>query len=116
MGNCLRHHHESSQVHWGGEDWTPALMTEKERSEAVSKPAAEYVSKSTSSSSSLEVKIKITKKQLEQYLLHHRKLLQGAEGLSVHQALAQLISLSADCEAAQHRHGWRPRLQSIPEV
>ena len=113
MGNCLRHHHESPQVHWGREDWTPALTPEKERSEAVTKPAAGYVSKSTSS---VEMKIKITKKQLEQYLLHDRKLLQEAEGLSVHQALAQLISLSADCEAAQHRPGWRPRLQSIPEV
>jgi len=108
MGNCLRHH--ESEVHWGGEDWTPALMTEQERSEGVSKP--ECVSKSTSS---MEVKIKITKKQLEKYLLHDRRLLQE-EGLSVHQALAQLVRLSAHCEAAQQRPGWRPRLQSIPEV
>lgn len=56
-----------------------------------------------------EVKIKITKKQLEE-LLGRVDLKQ----MSVQQVLAKLISFGDRYEA--HQRSWRPALQSIPEV
>ncbi|KAK2977880.1 hypothetical protein RJ640_020224 [Escallonia rubra] len=56
-----------------------------------------------------EVKIKITKKQLEELL---GKI--DVKGLPVQQVLAQLMSAGDGYKA--HQKSWRPALQSIPEV
>lgn len=60
-------------------------------------------------SGTTEVKIKITKKQLEELL---GKM--DVKELSVQQVLAQLINVSHSYET--HHRSWRPALQSIPEV
>lgn len=67
---------------------------------------------STASKSTTEVKVKITKKQLEKLI---GRLDVHQDALSVQQVLAQLMKLSAHYESHQ-RSGWRPRLQSIPEI
>ncbi|XVF70668.1 hypothetical protein PTKIN_Ptkin11bG0180900 [Pterospermum kingtungense] len=56
-----------------------------------------------------EVKVKITKKQLEELLGRV-----DVKELSVQQVLAQLINVSNQYETNQR--SWRPALQSIPEV
>ncbi|KAI4308008.1 hypothetical protein L6164_031127 [Bauhinia variegata] len=55
-----------------------------------------------------EVKIKITKKQLEELL---GKM--DVKELKVNQVLAQLLNHSDGCQV--HQRPWRPALQSIPE-
>ncbi|KAG1347352.1 putative Porphobilinogen deaminase [Cocos nucifera] len=59
--------------------------------------------------STTEVKVKITKKQLEQ-------LLQRVEGrgLPIQQVLKDLLSMDEVALQERARH-WRPALQSIPE-
>ncbi|KAL5735949.1 hypothetical protein ACOSQ2_030737 [Xanthoceras sorbifolium] len=65
--------------------------------------------KASTTKTRMEVKIKITKKQLEE-LLGRAELKQ----LSVQQVLAQLMNVSDRYET--HQRSWRPALQSIPEV
>ncbi|GJT58917.1 hypothetical protein Tco_1002450 [Tanacetum coccineum] len=55
-----------------------------------------------------EIKIKISKKQLEEVLGKT-----DVQGLTIEQVLAQLMSVSERFES--HEHSWRPGLQSIPE-
>ncbi|KAH7662090.1 TerB-like protein [Dioscorea alata] len=58
-----------------------------------------------------EVKIKITKKQLEE-LLHKAEM----QGLPLQQALMVLMSVGNVVGAPENGKHWRPALQSIPEV
>ncbi|XP_058099644.1 uncharacterized protein LOC131243996 [Magnolia sinica] len=59
--------------------------------------------------SSTEVKIKVTKRQLEEVLVRFDIL-----GMSVEQVLTQLMNGGGDCHA--RNQSWQPTLQSIPEV
>ncbi|CAN6457615.1 unnamed protein product [Victoria cruziana] len=59
---------------------------------------------------STEVKIKVTKKQLEKLVS-----LVGMQGMSVEELLEKVASLRGTESQARHKH-WRPALQSIPEV
>ncbi|KAD2132543.1 hypothetical protein E3N88_41789 [Mikania micrantha] len=56
-----------------------------------------------------EVKIKISKKQLEKLLGQT-----DVQGLTVEQVLARLMSASDQFES--HQRSWRPALKSIPEI
>lgn len=106
MGNCLR---RESSTDWGGEDWGSALVTEKVGNS--SNPENErLLGDRKACSSGTEMKIKITKKELE-------KLIGCGElqGLSVDQILSRLINASDHCEL-HHQQSWRPALRSIPEV
>ena len=69
--------------------------------------------KTFSKAKSTELKIKITKKQLEKML--DKVDLVHQDGLSVQQVLVQLMKVGAQFETHQ-RSGWRPRLLTIPEV
>ncbi|EXB50304.1 hypothetical protein L484_017842 [Morus notabilis] len=135
MGNCMR---RESSMRWGGEDWgSPAadhglfpvnksggtskndIMEIEEDQGLILKHGGEkgfvnatssYSNYGTSTTSGTEVKIKITKKQLEKLL---GKM--DVKDMSVQQVLAQLISVSDKYQTQQIR-SWRPALQSIPEV
>ncbi|RDX78963.1 hypothetical protein CR513_40675, partial [Mucuna pruriens] len=87
MGNCLRH-----------ESWM-GYSTEEEEEEIGSFASSNGVKKATR-----EVKIKITKKQLEELV----GKVEEVKELRVEHVLAHLIKHSL------HRP-WRPALQSIPE-
>ncbi|KAM5585617.1 hypothetical protein ABKV19_004816 [Rosa sericea] len=137
MGNCIRHD-KSSSVNWGGEDWgslanddldhkhmrkTKKIEEEEEEGEegllgGEDGKFGSYDSSETKvppPAGATEVKIKMTKKQLEE-LMGRVELKQ----MTVQQVLAQLImsvsSNSSDPYETDHQRPWRPVLQSIPEV
>lgn len=93
MGNCIK---KESPTQWAGEDWSSPVP------ESVS--TAEAAVTSQEKGGSTEVKIKISKKQLEE-------LLGRTDGLTVQQVLSQLIKVSDGFQRP-----WRPALQSIPEI
>ncbi|CAN1799826.1 hypothetical protein LINPERHAP1_LOCUS22264 [Linum perenne] len=128
MGNCLR---RESPMQWGGEDWsfspvpndfyivsnarqlrqTPGFhqVLDEQGDENIllgGEKKGKLINSTTTEA--VEVKIKITKKQLEEML---GKV--DVKQLSVQQVVAHLITVSDKFEA-QHR-SWRPNLQSIPE-
>ena len=118
MGNCLRH---ESSMQWGGDDWgSPAVDhrgfpgdTSGDMSHKKDTSYANYattMSNSASTTAGTEVKIKITKKQLEELLSKA-----DVKDMTVQQVLAKLISVSDRYQTQQIR-AWRPALQSIPEV
>ncbi|KAL3639964.1 hypothetical protein CASFOL_014932 [Castilleja foliolosa] len=114
MGNCIR---KEPATQWGGDDWGSFRSDRK----LIGNSGHDYYAdggedeKSSNNLSSglstgTEVKIKISKKQLE-------KLLKKADfqGLSAEQILAQLMNDGGDWSEEAHRRAWRPELQSIPE-
>ncbi|XXG42329.1 hypothetical protein AAC387_Pa01g2642 [Persea americana] len=117
MGNCLRHR---PQTTLGGDDWDFAGseklyatdMAHDKRFENVNhKGEMENVSLlgEKHEISSTEIKIKLTKKQMEELLAEV-----GMRGMSIERVLTQLVNKGGDCHL-RHR-AWRPALQSIPEV
>lgn len=119
MGNCIR---KESPMQWAGEDWDSLAAPEhllsgedtlirnaekNNKADVSSSPPPSTTA--TPAAKTTEVKIKITKKQLEELLGKVE-----VQGLSVHQLLDQLMSAS-DRFVAQQR-SWRPALQSIPEI
>lgn len=102
MGNCIRH---DSAMHWGGDDWGSVAEEEEETAEIEG-----LLGKSVSSRSpeAVEVvKVRITKRQLEELL----GKVDGKE-LTVHQAVVALLSAGP----GSHHRPWQPALQSIPEA
>ncbi|XWS51872.1 hypothetical protein CRYUN_Cryun11dG0019300 [Craigia yunnanensis] len=127
MGNCLRH---QSSTQWAGDDWgTSAANDDDDGFFAIETRRDRYEYKdmtnieekgllgnhqktgytTSSATTTHEVKVKITKKQLEELLG-----MVDVKELSVQQVLAQLINVSNQYETNQR--SWRPALQSIPEV
>ncbi|XVF03875.1 hypothetical protein REPUB_Repub05bG0030600 [Reevesia pubescens] len=124
MGNCLRH---QSSTQWAGDDWGTSatddrfFTSETRRDTCEDKVMMNIEEKrllenhkkigftTSSDTTTHEVKVKITKKQLEELLGRV-----DVKELSVQQVLAQLINVSNQYEANQR--SWRPALKSIPEV
>ncbi|KAK2387232.1 protein expression protein [Trifolium repens] len=98
MGNCLKQQ-SSTNYATDDEDWD--LSSSKVDCAAKSNDA--------SAKTTTEVKIKITKKQLEELL---SKV--DMRELRVEQVLAQLMNHSNGYKSLQR--SWRPALQSIPEM
>ncbi|CAL0335119.1 unnamed protein product [Lupinus luteus] len=96
MGNCLKH---QSSTHNKGRD---------RNFSAAKGVLGGATCTTTNGKTTTEVKIKITKKQLEELL---GKV--DMRELRVEQVLAQLMSHSREYESL-HKP-WRPSLQSIPE-
>ncbi|KAK4275461.1 hypothetical protein QN277_018540 [Acacia crassicarpa] len=116
MGNCLKPQSSEKRVYDDaefddGEDWswaTPSPAAERGSEGGYStKNAGDFSGKIT------EVKIKISKKQLEQLLSKME-----VKDLRVDQVMSQLMSHRGrhGYEVHQHQRPWRPALQSIPEV
>ena len=127
MGNCFRH---QSSAQWAGDDWGTStandeddgiFIRETRRDTCDYKGTINVEEKgilgnqqkigftTSSATTTQEVKVKITKKQLEQLLGRV-----DVKELSVQQVLAQLINVSNQYETNQR--SWKPALQSIPEV
>ncbi|KAK9269414.1 hypothetical protein L1049_001187 [Liquidambar formosana] len=92
----------------GGGEWCHKA-TKNEEETLLENKSSDFRSFSKTPTKVKEVKIKITKKQLEELL---GKV--DVQGLSVQQVLAQLMSVSDRYES--HQRSWRPALKSIPEV
>ncbi|KAK3432040.1 uncharacterized protein LOC120293268 [Eucalyptus grandis] len=120
MGNCCRaESSSSSSMIWAGDDWNSLLKDAGEGKRLLDGADGQRVSSSSSSSSSRrrEIKIKISKEELE-------KLVQKMEAqeLSLEEVLPLLINKNTfNCHGSgfakngSHR-SWRPALQSIPEA
>ncbi|XP_058099634.1 uncharacterized protein LOC131243986 [Magnolia sinica] len=117
MGNCLRY---QSSMTWAGNDLeskSSNMIFEHDTHDGICHDRVQNdmemeeersISKNKTVSST-EVKIKVTKRQLEELLARF-----DIQGMSVEQVLTQLMNGGGDCHA---RHqSWRPTLQSIPEV
>ncbi|CAJ1964132.1 unnamed protein product [Sphenostylis stenocarpa] len=96
MGNCLKHQSYYNDNN-DDDDWD--FLAEKGSFGTVT---------SVSAKTTTEVKIKITKKQLEELL---SKV--DVRELRVEQVLSQLMDHSGGFQSLQRP--WRPALQSIPE-
>ncbi|KAM7265567.1 hypothetical protein ACFE04_003250 [Oxalis oulophora] len=109
MGNCLRH--GSSSAVWAGDDWG-SLLRNDEHDEDIpctcSSPSSssKIVSSKSINSSNTEVKIRMTKKELEKLLSEMH-----IKGLSLEQVLMGRMVNGGD-----QRPPWKPALLSIPEV
>lgn len=102
MGNCVR---KESSTRWGGDDWSsPSPLAAEEKHEEKG---------GFESSGRREVKVQISKKQLQAVLGKA-----DVDGASVHQLLADLMNAARHYEIETHRHhaSWRPSLQTIPEL
>lgn len=141
MGNCLR---RESGMEWAGEDWGSLESkshhsnsmhstkdtydnTEKLKLLGEIRSGSDIYSSSSSSSGGItglenkEVKIKISKKELEQLV----ERFHGVQGLSIEQVLLSHLMNGGDYyhyhdhdlqRQWEHQRSWRPVLQSIPEV
>ncbi|XP_010923893.1 uncharacterized protein [Elaeis guineensis] len=111
MGNCIGH---QKAVTWvDDDDWESAespmhCSRKEEAGEVVGKEKGLLEGKGGVGST--EVKVKISKKQLEE-------LLQRVEGkgLPIQQVLTDLLSMGEVALREREQH-WRPALQSIPEI
>ncbi|KAL3740718.1 hypothetical protein ACJRO7_021918 [Eucalyptus globulus] len=116
MGNCCRaESSSSSSMIWAGDDWNSLLKDAGEGKRPLDGADGQRVS--SSSSRRREIKIKISKEELE-------KLVQKMEAqeLSLEEVLPLLINKNTfNCHGSgfakngSHR-SWRPALQSIPEA
>ncbi|XP_030522991.2 uncharacterized protein LOC115735725 [Rhodamnia argentea] len=126
MGNCIRH---ESPMQWGGDDWEDGLFSAPERGgrdvavAVEAEETEELLEKSRRHRSSNaevpsvaaparnEVKIRITKRQLEELLGKP-----GAEEAKpVQQLVSQLMAMTASDRFETGQRSWRPALKSIPE-
>ncbi|GMI63748.1 hypothetical protein like AT3G20340 [Hibiscus trionum] len=110
MGNCLR---PQSSTQWAGDDWGASAAdddgtgTEEKHGFITTSSTAAITTTTTTHA----VKVKITKKQLEELLGRV-----DVNELSVQQVLEQLINVSNQYDSEANQRSWRPKLQSIPEV
>ncbi|CAH2053231.1 unnamed protein product [Thlaspi arvense] len=114
MGNCLRH---ESEMHWAGEDWDEFINEDEEEdhhhhSSTTSTKAKTVVVRGDSKASdpSHEIKIRLTKKQLQDLL---SKV--NVHDLTFQQEALSCPSLANTYEESNQQRSWRPVLQSIPE-
>ncbi|XP_041025261.1 uncharacterized protein LOC121265636 [Juglans microcarpa x Juglans regia] len=128
MGNCCRR--ESRSMVWAGDDW--GSVTSKIDEEADHQKTNYNVERlrllgengdfalsnsststgTTTGAATREVRVKITKKELEELVGRV-----DVRGLSAKQILARLMDAADHIyDEAEHDHrSWRPALQSIPE-
>ncbi|KAH8493300.1 hypothetical protein Peur_061884 [Populus x canadensis] len=125
MGNCCR---SASSSVWAGDDWGSMIHDKhqvtmfdeaddhEEHGASIGRRRPLDTSCS-SSGSTREVKIKITKRELEEIVMERVNM----QGLSMEEVLLARSILeysSSDHEfEMEHPHGdWKPSLQSIPEL
>lgn len=137
MGNCIRH---ECPMQWGGDDWEDGLFSAEsegsggddaaaaaaaagadadadETEELLEKRSGRRRHRSSNAATPAaavgkEVKIRITKRQLEELLGKP----DANEEKPVEQLVSQLMAMSASDRFEAGQRSWRPALKSIPEV
>jgi len=112
MGNCLERSRRGSCRGGGAAahySKTSAVWVEEEEEEArkgESAPAA-----------TTEVKIRITRKQLEELLRRVEDGKESGDGVPARDVVSELLIVASTSSNFRHREEgqWRPSLQSIPE-
>ncbi|PWA86313.1 hypothetical protein CTI12_AA140860 [Artemisia annua] len=104
MGNCIK---KQPAIHPSADDFRSPKASAEENFISYPEKIENY-SGDGENKAKTEIKIKISKKQLEELLGRT-----DVQGLTVEQVLAQLMNVSDQFEA--HQRLWRPALQSIPE-
>lgn len=103
-------------MEWGGDDWgsfgSGHEKTRKDEDRLLSSTKTECMKDFAAAAAGTEVKIKVSKKELERLLKEA-----DVEGRSLQQVLAQLMGAGeGDGDGFEaHRRSWRPALNSIPE-
>lgn len=116
MGNyCCVIHASSAVGVWAEDDWGPNTSESMER-EGLLVDCGQSSSSSTLGTPGNQVRIRISKKELEEVL----RRVDGSSGtrlkkMKAHQVLQKLIDKSDHFEI-HHQRSWTPALQSIPEV
>ncbi|KAI3496974.1 hypothetical protein L1887_39353 [Cichorium endivia] len=111
MGNCIK---KQPAIQRNSDDWGSTAASPETKLLSGSHRSDTRKGESYSGdnfgekSATTEVKIKISKKQLEELLGRT-----DVQGLTVQQVLAKLMNVSDGFES--HQRPWRPSLQSIPE-
>ncbi|PIA57920.1 hypothetical protein AQUCO_00500085v1 [Aquilegia coerulea] len=116
MGNCLRH---GSSAICASDDWDPSISDDLATKNVLINKASRSSDSAGESllgddkqnvvSTSTKVKIKFTRKELEELLAKIE-----LEGLSVEQVIDKLINRRNQLNA--HKQAWTPVLACIPEV
>ncbi|PIA57922.1 hypothetical protein AQUCO_00500087v1 [Aquilegia coerulea] len=111
MGNCLRHKSSS----WKADDMDTSSLSVTSKHGLLDKAGRNsdaeeesLIDEQRKVPSSTAVKIKITKKQLEELLGRA-----DVQSLSIEQVLTQLMNIS---DVESQAQPWKPVLQSIPEM
>ncbi|XXG46898.1 hypothetical protein AAC387_Pa02g1626 [Persea americana] len=113
MGNCVSNKSSSA---WENDDWESSngdqifVDGRDGRVDKAGEIEEDSLLGEKKGVPSTEVKIKLTKRQLEELL---GKV--GINGISVEELLTQLMKVNPDDDNLRHR-SWKPALQSIPEV
>ncbi|KAJ1291113.1 hypothetical protein BS78_02G293500 [Paspalum vaginatum] len=123
MGNCLErslrgrgggsggavHYAKTSPVSVWVEEGEVVGRKEEEEEEGAPAAAAE--------AAATEVKIRITRKQLEDLLRRVEDGKRGGGGAPVQEVISELLCVAGSSSNFRHREEapWRPSLQSIPE-
>ncbi|KAI4295887.1 hypothetical protein L6164_035885 [Bauhinia variegata] len=117
MGNCCGQHKRTSSMEWGGEDWGSLTSSSKSDTELNTWEAERESllgALKASSDENGKLKIRISKKELEDLMAAGKTEKWQQQGLSMEQVLLLLINASG--RADEHHGQWRPVLRSIPEV
>uniref|UniRef100_M1A268 Uncharacterized protein n=1 Tax=Solanum tuberosum TaxID=4113 RepID=M1A268_SOLTU len=122
MGNCCKRGSNMIYVDDDDDEWECVVSPKKlivEKEKLFSSSSSSLSSSSSISSSTVnckEVKIRITKNELEQILAGK---IDNMEEVTMEQLLSGFLNSSNNCfdfENIQRQQSWKPRLQSIPEV
>ncbi|RLM84644.1 uncharacterized protein C2845_PM04G26030 [Panicum miliaceum] len=114
MGNCLERSRRgrcggggAAATHYAK---TSAVWVEEEARKGESAPAA-------GAAAATEVKIRITRKQLEELLRRVEGGKGSGDGVPVRDVVSELLVVASTSSNFRHREEgqWRPSLQSIPE-
>ncbi|CAL5086450.1 unnamed protein product [Urochloa decumbens] len=120
MGNCLERPRRGGAKHYAKTNpvWVEEQVGRKEEEEAPRKAKGESAP-AAGAAAPTEVKIRITRKQLEELL---RRVEGGKEsgdgGVPVRDVISELLYVASTSSNFRHREEegqWRPSLQSIPE-
>ncbi|XVF87728.1 hypothetical protein PTKIN_Ptkin18bG0144000 [Pterospermum kingtungense] len=121
MGNCFRH---EKSISWADDDddddddWGSLVSTQKQGDDDdgeinIVEKKKKLVGGNGGHANTREVKITISKKELEQLV----QKVEMMHGLSLEQVLVRMVKGEGvyDLQVEQHR-SWKPALQTIPEV